>query len=472
MQSASRPLSATQERTIADADPANPPPGLSRAAPARPRIVIIGGGFGGIACARALRGAPVEVTLIDRNNYHLFQPLLYQVATAALSPADIAEPIRKILRRARNTEVLMAEVTGIDAAARAVLTADGARIGYDTLVIATGSVYNYFGNEAWAEHAPGLKTIDNARAIRARVLMGFECAERETDPARRQALMTSVIIGGGPTGVEMAGAIAELARHALARDFRHIDPRAARVVLVEAGERVLATFPEALSAYALRRLATLGVEVRTGTPVEEVTAEGVRLPEGFLAANAMVWGAGIRASPAAQWLGLEADKAGRIPVTARLEVAEFPGVYALGDTVAAPGGDGAPLPGLAQVAKQQGEHLGRELARQAASGAQVAPFAFRNRGNTAIIGRHAAVFDFGKRQLKGFFAWVLWAVIHVYLLVAFEQRVLVSIQWLWRYVTFQRGARLITGAAVRPPPLASANMGQGNPGGNRQEPEL
>ena len=436
---------------MADAEPARRPPGRSAGPQARRHVVIIGGGFGGIACAKALARAPVDVTLIDRNNYHLFQPLLYQVATAALSPADIAEPIRKMLRRQRNAEVLMAEVTGIDNARHEVLTGDGARIGYDTLVIATGSVYNYFGNEAWAQNAPGLKTIDNARAIRTRVLMGFECAERETDPARRRALMTSVIIGGGPTGVEMAGAIAELARHALARDFRHIDPREARVVLVEAGPRILSAFPETLSTYALGRLEALGVEVRTGESVEDVTAEGVRLPAEFLAANAMVWGAGIRASPAAQWLGIAPDRAGRIPVNARLEVAGIPGVHALGDTVAAPGESGAPLPGLAQVAKQQGEHLGRELARQAARGGEVRPFVFRNRGNTAIIGRHAAVFDFGKRRLKGYPAWLLWAVVHVYLLVAFEQRVLVSIQWLWRYITFQRGARLITNMPDRSP---------------------
>lgn len=414
----------------------------------RPRVVIIGGGFGGIACAKALGRAPVQVTLIDRHNYHLFVPLLYQVATAALSPADIAEPIRKMLRGQGNTEVLMAEVTGIDTAERAVLTEDGARVPYDRLVIATGSVYNYFGNETWAEHAPGLKTIEDARAIRTRVLCGFERAEHEPDPARRQALMTSVIIGGGPTGVEMAGAIAELARHALARDFRRIDPREARVLLVEAGPRILAAFPERLSAFARRRLEALGVEVRTGEAVAQLNAEGVQLPGEFLHANAMVWGAGIRASPAARWLGVQPDRTGRIPVTDRLAVPPFADVYAIGDTVAAAGDSGAPLPGLAQVAKQQGEHLGRELAREARDGSTPRAFAFRNRGNTAIIGRHAAVFDFGKRQLKGFLAWVLWAILHVYLLVAFEQRVLVSIQWLWRYVTYQRGARLITGAGA------------------------
>lgn len=445
MSNASRWFPPSGRRIIADTEAPKLPASFTATAPGRPRVVIIGGGFAGIACAKALARAPVGVTLIDRNNYHLFQPLLYQVATAALSPADIAEPIRKMLRRQRNAEVLMAEVTGIDTAARAVLTADGARIGYDTLVIATGSVYNYFGHDDWEGHAPGLKTIDNARAIRTRVLTGFECAERESDPARRQALMTSVVIGGGPTGVEMAGAIAELARHALARDFRHIDPRAARVVLIEAGPRILSAFPAPLSAYALRRLEALGVEVRTGEAVEDVTADGVRLPGEFLAANAMVWGAGIRASPAAQWLDVTPDRAGRIPVSDRLEVAGQRQVFAIGDTVAAPGENGAPLPRLAQVAKQQGEHLGRELARQAACGDAVRPFAFRNRGNTAIIGRHAAVFDFGRRQMKGYPAWLLWAAVHIYLLVAFEQRVLVSIQWLWRYVTFQRGARLITG---------------------------
>lgn len=417
-----------------------------------PHVVILGGGFGGIACAKALRRAPVQVTLLDRNNYHLFVPLLYQVATAALSPADIAEPIRKMLRRQGNARVLMAEVAGIDTAARTVLTGDGVRIAYDRLLIATGSVYNYFGNEAWAEHAPGLKTIDDARAIRTQVLCGFERAEREPDPERRRALMTSVIIGGGPTGVEMAGSIAELARHALARDFRRIDPREARVVLVEAGPRILAAFPEELSAYARRRLEALGIELRLGEAVEAVTAEGVRLPGGFLPANAMIWGAGIRASPAAEWLGIAADRAGRIPVSERLEVPGLADVYAIGDTAAVPGENGAPLPGLAQVAKQQGEHLGRELARQAEQGGgTIAPFVFRNRGNTAIIGRHAAVFDFGRRRLKGFPAWALWALVHVYLLVAFEQRVMVSLQWLWRYVTYQRGARLITGTPARKP---------------------
>lgn len=408
------------------------------------RIVIIGGGFGGIACAKALARAPVEVTVIDSNNYHLFAPLLYQVATAALSPADIAEPIRKILRKQGNVDVIMAEVVGIDTADGAVLTGDGDRIAYDRLVLATGSVYNYFGNDRWAVHAPGLKTIDNARAIRARVLMGFECAERETDPAQREALMTSVIVGGGPTGVEMAGAIAELARYALARDFRRIDPRQARVVLIEAGPRILSAFPEALSSYALERLRRLGVEVQTGRTVEDVRSDGVSVSGEFIPANAMIWGAGIRASPAAGWLQVEPDRTGRIAVNERLEVPGFANIYALGDTVANAGEEGTALPGLAQVAKQQGEHLGSELARSLRTGEPIAAFAFHNRGNTAIVGRHAAVFEFGRTQLKGFFAWSLWAAVHVFLLVNFEKRVLVSIQWLWRYLTFQRGARLIT----------------------------
>lgn len=406
--------------------------------------MIIGGGFGGLACAQGLRRAPARVTLIDRNNYHLFAPLLYQVATAALSPAEIAEPIRTILRKQHNAEVLMAEVSGVDVQQQLVHIGHGETIPYDRLVIATGSVYNYFGNQEWATHAPGLKTLENARAIRARVLSGFELAERELDCDRRDALMTSVVVGGGPTGVEMAGAIAELARHALARDFRRIDPRQARVILVEAGPRILATFPDWLSTYALNRLEALGVEVRINQPVEAVTEDGVQVAGEFIAANALIWGAGIKASPAGQWLGVETDGAGRIGVNDRLEVPELPGVYVIGDTARLEGSGGEPLPGLAQVAKQQGQHLGRELAKQLSTGASIKPFRFRDRGSTAIIGRHAAVFVFGRRQLSGFLAWALWAAVHVYLLVNFQKRVLVSTQWLWRYLTYQRGARLIT----------------------------
>jgi len=418
-----------------------------------PRVVIIGAGFGGLACAAALGGTGLRVTVIDRRNYHLFVPLLYQVATAALSPADIAQPIRKILSRHRNVEVVLGNVTGIDTAGRHVTLDDGNRVPYDRLVVATGSAYSYFGHDEWASVAPGLKTVEDAQYIRARLLGCLERAELTTDPERRAMLMTSVIVGGGPTGVELAGAIAELTRFALARDFRHIDPRAARILLVEAGPRLLGSFPEPLSDYARRTLERLGVTVMTGQAVERIEPEGVTIAGRFIPAGTMVWGAGVQASPAGKWLGVETDRAGRIKVAADLSVIGLEGVYALGDTALATGEDGKPLPGLAQVAKQQGHHLGTALAANVARGTAMPPFRFRNRGNTAIVGRSAAVFDFGTRRLKGWFAWVLWAIVHVYLLVGFEKRLLVSLQWLWRYLTYERGARLITGDA---PPLPRA----------------
>ncbi|MGN6376142.1 MAG: NAD(P)/FAD-dependent oxidoreductase [Sphingomonas sp.] len=417
------------------------PPG---AAASEPHVVILGAGFAGLACARALGDTPVRVTLVDRNNYHLFVPLLYQVATAALSPADIAEPIRKILRCYRNIEVVLGEVTAVDRARREVHLADATTLPYDRLVIATGSAYNYFGHDDWAARAPGLKTLDNARAIRARVLLGFELAEQSDDPAQQAALMTTVIVGAGPTGVEVAGAIAELARHALAKDFRRIDPRNARVLLVEAGPRILSTFPDDLVAFARRRLDALGVELWLGKAVEDVDGGGVTIGGQFVPAQTIVWGAGITASPAARWLGVEGDRLGRIPVRADLAVAGVDDIFALGDTALALNQDGKPLPALAQVAKQQGEYLGKALARNLATGAAMPSFRFHDRGNTAIVGRNAAIFDFGRHHLKGYVAWLLWALVHVYLLVGFDKRIMVSFQWLWRYLTYQRGARLIT----------------------------
>ena len=309
--------------------------------------------------------------------------------------------------------------------------------------MATGSVYSYFGHDDWAEHAPGLKTIENARRVRARLLTTFEQAEMSPDPAQQKALMTSIVVGGGPTGVEMAGAIAELARFTLRRDFRRIDPAAAHVILVEAGPRLLPAFPEELADYARERLERLGVEVLTNQPVEKVESKGVTIAGRFIPAGNIVWGAGVKASPAGGWLGVETDRMGRIPVAPDLSVRGVDGVYALGDTALCLGEDGKPLPGLAQVAKQQGIHLGRSLAANILRGEPMPPFEFKNRGNTAIIGRNAAVFDFGRQHLRGFLAWLLWAVIHVYLLVGFEKRVLVTTQWLWRYLTYQRGARLI-----------------------------
>ena len=402
------------------------------------KIVIVGGGFGGLACAQRLGGSNHEVLLIDRRNYHLFQPLLYQVATGALSPADIAEPIRKLLKRHSNISVVMAEVTGIDTQNHAVLVENGAAYPYEALVLATGSQYAYFGHEEWADNAPGLKTIDNARAHRSRLLEAFEKAERATSPEEQRRLMTSVVIGGGPTGVEMAGAIAELGRWTLAGEFRNVDPSQARVILIEGAPGILGQFPDGLVRYSAYALARLGVDVRTSTRVLDIQAEGVMTDQGYIPAGTVVWGAGVTATPAARWLGIETDRSGRIPVDDRLAVRGRPGVYALGDIALLPQ-DGAPLPGLAQVAKQQGQYLGRSLRRGDSSHG----FRFRNRGNTAVIGRHAAVFDFGRLHLKGRVAWFLWALVHVYLLVGFEKRALVSVQWLWRYFTKARGVRII-----------------------------
>jgi NADH dehydrogenase len=411
--------------------------------PPLPRVVIIGAGFGGLACARKLGGKPVDVLLIDKRNHHLFQPLLYQVATAALSPADIAEPIRRLVSAHRNIRVLLGEVVGVSAEDRHVVLADGTTYPYDILVLATGSEYGYFGHEEWARHAPGLKTLENARTLRATILKAFERAEISADPVEQADLTTSVVIGGGPTGVEMAGAIAELGRWTLARDFRRIDPTKARVLLIEGGPRLLPSFPERLSAYARRELEKLGVTVILDTPVEDIRADGVIVGGALVKAGTIVWGAGVRPSPAARWLGLPPDKAGFVEVAENLSVRGMDAVYAIGDTASFMDPDGRRLPGLAQVAKQQGEHLGAALSALVSHGTPVPPFTYHSRGNTAVIGRHAAVFDFGRRQMMGRTAWILWAVVHVYLLVSFEKRVLVSLQWLWRYFTRARGARLI-----------------------------
>jgi NADH dehydrogenase len=413
------------------------------AEPQRQHVVIIGAGFAGLACAQELGNSPLRVTLIDRNNYHLFVPLLYQVATAALSPADIAQPIRRVLGRFDNVAVVLGDVVGVDAAARAVRLADGQAIGYDRLVIATGSRDSYFGHEEWRPHAPALRTLKGARAIRTRILLAFEQAELAACDAEREALMTTVIVGGGPTGVELAGAVAELARFALARDFRRIDPRRARILLIEAGPRLLSAFPPDLASYAERMLGRLGVTVLTGRKVDSIEAQSLRLSGEVLRAGVILWAAGIRASPAGEWLGAEVDRAGRIRVGPDLRVAGLNDVYAIGDTALAQDESGAPLPGLAQVAKQQGVYLGRALLAELRDGKLAPPFRFKDRGNTAIIGRNAAVFDFGRHRLKGRLAWLLWVVVHVYLLVGFDKRLLVSMQWLWRYLTYERGARLI-----------------------------
>jgi NADH dehydrogenase len=414
--------------------------GLDAVHRASRHVVIIGGGFGGLACAIELGNAPdIVVTVVDRRNHNLFQPLLYQVATAALSPADIAEPIRKTLARFKNIHMIMAEVVSIDPSSHTVSLSGGDLLSYDQLVIATGSDYNYFGHDDWRKFAPGLKSIHEARQIRHRLLLAFEKAERAKGEPEKRALLTSIVIGGGPTGVEMAGAISELGRFMISRDFRNLEPDNLRVILVEAGPRILAAFPEHLSAYARSYLEKIGVEVRTGRRVMDIRGDGAEIDGEFVPAGSIIWGAGVKASPAHSWLGIPGLAGGRIPVDEYLRVLGFDDIYAIGDTSALTGADGKLLPGLAQVAKQQGIFLGQSLRRgRAESG-----FKFNNRGNTAVIGRNAAVFDFGKWTMKGRAAWLLWALVHVYLLINFEKRLLVAIQWVGRYLTRQRGARII-----------------------------
>lgn len=407
------------------------------------RIVVVGAGFAGIEVARGLGAAGLSVTLIDRQNHHLFQPLLYQVATAALSPADIAEPVRKMLRGYPSVKVRLDEVIAIDAHARTLSLASGATFPYDWLVVATGATHSYFGRDEWAPFAPGLKTIEDARLIRSRVLLAFEEAERTADPAEQRRLMTIAVIGGGPTGVELAGSIAELARYTLAKDFRTIRAGTATVLLLEAGPRILPAFPESLASYAQRRLEKLGVIVWTHCAVAGVSAKSITVAGEQVAVGFAIWAAGVKASPMGRLLGVNTDRGGRIAVNSDLSVPGLDRVFVLGDLALFADEHGRPLPGLAQVAKQQGHYLGRALAARIRRNRSPAPFRFHNRGNTAIIGRHAAVFDFGWWQIRGALAWMLWALIHVYLLVGFQHRLLVAIQWLWRYLTYERGSRLI-----------------------------
>lgn len=421
-------------------------------APVPLRVVIVGAGFGGLACAQALGGAPVEVTVVDRRNHNLFQPLLYQVATAALSPADIAEPIRRTLGRHDNVRVRLGSVEGVDLEGRRLLLDGGDTLPWDRLVIATGSEYDYFGHDEWSLHAPGLKSIHEARTLRQRLLLAFERAEAETDPGTRRALLTTLVVGGGPTGVEMAGAVNELGRDMVARDFRNIAPDEIRVVLVEGGQRLLAAFPEELAAYAQVQLERAGVEILLGRRVEQIDADGAVVNGERVPAGCIVWGAGVKASPAGPWLGLAPEgRDGRVPVDAELRVVGHESVFALGDTARCLGQDGRPLPALAQVAKQQGQYLGRALRAEAEGHLPPKPFRFHDRGNAAVIGRHAAIFDFGRWRMKGRLAWLLWAIVHVVLLINFEKRVLVSVQWAWRYLSHQRGARIIDEAGVGEP---------------------
>ncbi|MFH5923569.1 NAD(P)/FAD-dependent oxidoreductase [Roseomonas xinghualingensis] len=423
------------------------------------RVVIIGAGFGGLEAARALAGAPVSLTILDRQNHHLFQPLLYQVATAALSPGDIAWPVRTIFRRQKNVAVLMAEVTGVDTEARTV-HADGKAIPYDVLVLATGATHSYFGKDEWAEVAPGLKTIEDATGIRQRLLVAFERAELSTDEAERKRLLTFVVIGGGPTGVELAGAMAELARHALRREFRHFDPRSARIVLIEAGPRLLATFPEELSDYATRSLRRMGVEVRTNARVTDCDAEGVSLGDERIGTSTTVWAAGVVASPAGAWIGAERDRAGRVAVSPDLSVPGHPEIFVAGDLASAKDGKGRPIPGIAPAAKQMGRYIGQVIAARATGRPSPGPFSYRHHGDLATIGRRSAVVAMDSFQLKGLLGWWFWGIAHVWYLIGFRSRVVVSFEWLWSYLTFQRGARLITRIAQRPAAKQTPASGQ------------
>lgn len=408
------------------------------------RIVIIGGGFGGLAAAQALARADVEVLLIDRRNHHLFQPLLYQVATAALSPSEIAWPIRHILRHQRNARVIMATVTGIDTEKKEVLIEDGAPERYDSLIIATGAQHAYFGNDQWEAFAPGLKTLEDATAIRRKLLLAFEAAEREFDPEKRRALLTFAIIGAGPTGVEMAGAISELGRASLAGQFRTIAPEDLRVVLIEGADRVLLNFKPELSAYALKSLKNLGVEVELGQKVKAVDAEGVSFGERRLATKTVIWAAGVAASPAAEWLGAPADRSGRVKVEPDLSVPGHPEIFVVGDTASILRGDGKPVPGVAPAAKQAGAHAARVALKRLAGDTAPYPFAYRHDGDLATIGKQAAVIDFGWLTLKGWMAWWVWGIAHIYFLVDVKNRIFVAMSWLWIFLTGQRSARLIT----------------------------
>ncbi len=405
----------------------------------RPKVLIIGAGFGGLECARALKNAPVAVTVLDRHNHHTFQPLLYQVATAAISPADIAWPVRSILRRQENAEVLMCSIKSIDTKAR-IVHASRHDLPYDYLVLATGVTHSYFGHDEWQEAAPGLKSLTDATKIRSRVLISFERAETAETDADRKRLLTFIVVGGGPTGVEMAGAIAEIARHALRYDFRHIDPSSARILLIEGGPRILPTFPEDLSAYAQRALEKMGVEVMTSSMVTDVRRDGVSLGDKKIESEAIIWAAGVVAGPAANWIDAAHDRAGRIKVGKDLSVPGHLEIFAVGDIAALD----PPVPGIAPAAKQMGKYVGRLIAARVEGRPFDKPFRYRHAGDLATIGRKAAVVNLPYLKLKGFIGWLFWSLAHIYFLIGVRNRLMVALTWLWSYFTYQRGARLIT----------------------------
>ncbi|MHC4880958.1 MAG: NAD(P)/FAD-dependent oxidoreductase [Planctomycetota bacterium] len=446
-----------------------------------PRVVIIGGGFGGLETARRLRKADVRLTLIDRHNYHLFQPLLYQVATGGLSPANIATPLRYILRRQTNAEVLLAEVTDFDPVNRRVVLTDG-EIEFDVLVVAAGSTHSYFGRDDWQPRAPGLKSIRDAIEMRSRIYLAFEAAERETDPNVRQGLMTFVVVGGGPTGVELAGALSEIASHTLRHDFRHIDPQDARILIVEAAGHVLAHYPESLCQRVSEKLQAFGIEVHTHTKVTEITDNHVRLhsPEGetVLPTRTILWAAGVQANPLGKKLAaacnVETDRAGRIPVTSELNVDGYENIFVVGDlALCIDETSGKPLPGLAPVAMQQGACVAERIAARVSGQSVPEPFRYIDRGTMATIGRAAAVAQVGRHQFCGRFAWLLWLSIHLLQIVQFQNRLLVLMQWIWNYFTFNRSSRIITGDehvdVVRHPSLPSFETSRREQGDGESE---
>jgi len=412
-----------------------------------PKVIIAGAGFGGLAAAKALADKAVHVLVLDRANHHLFQPLLYQVASAALSPAQIAQPIRHILRRARNVTVSMTDILQVNPTRNQVITSDGA-FPYDYLILATGATHSYFRHPEWEKDAPGLKSIEDALEIRRRMLLAFEEAEKTDDPATRQAALTFVVVGGGPTGVEMAGALGEIARYTMVRDFRRIDPSQARILLLDAAPRILPSFADSLSAKALRKLQAIGIEVRTGTKVEDVGGDGVKTPDEFIHSRTVIWAAGNAASPLGSQLGVEPDRAGRVRVNPDLTVPGYPNLYVIGDLANFSHQTGSPLPGVSPVAMQQGRHAARNILAQI-QGRLTIPFHYFDKGSMATIGRRAAVADIRGLRFNGFLAWLAWLLVHLVFLIGFRNRVIVLLDWAWSYFNFYRGARLITNVAPR-----------------------
>ncbi|MBA8844206.1 NADH dehydrogenase [Ochrobactrum sp. RH1CCR137] len=409
-----------------------------------PHLVVVGAGFGGLQLIHDLKNVNVRITLIDQRNHHLFQPLLYQVATTILATSEIAWPIRHLFRDRTEVTTLLGTVTDLDTERRQVQLENSTEISYDMLVLATGARHAYFGNDQWEALAPGLKALEDATTIRRRLLLAFERAERETDEAKRKALLTFAIVGGGPTGVELAGIIAELAKQTIWPEFRNIDTRQTRVMLLEAGPRILAAFPEDLSDYALRALEKLGVEVRLGIPVKDITAEGVTVGEEFIPCRTAIWAAGVAASPAATWLGAESDRAGRVKVLSNLNVPGHEDIFVIGDTAWVEGPDGKPVPGIAPAAKQQGAYVATVIKSRIEGQTPPMPFRYKHQGNLATIGRGAAVVDMGRFKLKGIIAWWFWGIAHIFFLIGTRSRAAVAWSWLWTYISGQHSARLIT----------------------------